>query len=219
MKSRLAFAVLTSMFYVALPVIAQGNGNHGSGGNHGDGNNGNHNGHGNNSNHSGNNSDHSGHDDDGNSAGHRQDAPHGFGDRNLMLSSPAVAASVAAAVTSASEALKSGAMTTPAGASIPLAAQAHTYSILNGDADQPVSVQEISAALSTAGPRAGVFVPRLVSSFAALRTQPSRLPTVLERYNNFTRAASSEFISSPPAEYLAMHAVLAQLVAAAGSQK
>src|SRR5689334_21671531 len=126
MKRKLALAIMTASFYVAFPLIAQGNGDHGTGGNHGEGDNGNHYGRGH-----GNNSDHSGHDDDGNSAGHRQDAPHGFGDRNLVLSSPAVSASVAAMLSSVSQMLESGGLTTTTGAAIPVAAQARTYSVLN----------------------------------------------------------------------------------------
>ena len=219
MRNKIALAVLTASFYVAFPLFAQSpapsdNGNHGEGnnGNHGEGNNGHH----------GNNSNHSGHDDDGNSAGHRQDEPHGFGDgddENLVLATPAISASVGAAVSSATEALRSGAMTTTAGAAIPVSAQAHTYSVLSGEANPKESVRHISAALSQAGPKAGAFVPALVSSFAALSKNPARLPTVITQYNSFTQTASAEFISNPPAEYLTMHAVLARLVAAASKKQ
>jgi hypothetical protein len=206
MKKRITLAVLTAAFYVAMPAFAQGNGNHGTGGNHGDGNNGNHNGHGNNSNHSG-------HDDDGNSAGHRNDGPHGFKHHNDM-SNPGDVSAVSGAITSATASLKSGSMVTSNGNVIPAPAQARTYALLAGDPTIATQAADFSAALSTAGPAANAFVPELVRGFSTLRSNPAQLPSVVALYTSFTKSASSEFISNPPAEFLAMHAVLAQLVAA-----
>ena len=217
MKKRIALAALTAFVYVAFPLAAQNsstnnNGNHGTGGNHGEGNNGNH-GEGNN----GNNSNHSGHDDDGNSAGHRQDAPHGFGDRNLILSNHTDAAAVAAAVTSVTASLKSGSLVTPAGSPLAGSVQARTYALLASQPAESNSAVAFSAALSTAGPEAGAIVPSLVRGFSALRSDPAQLPGVVAQFNSFTRAASATFISNPPPEFLAMHAVLGRLVAAAGA--
>lgn len=216
MKKKIALAVLTASFYVAFPIVAQSsngnNGNHGTGGNHGEGNNGNHNGHGNNSNHSG-------HDDDGNSAGHRQDRPHGFGDHdNLVLASPAITASVASAVTSVAAALRSTSLTTPSGTPIPSSAQTRAYTVLSGNVVQP-GYAEMAAVLSTAGPKATAIVPGLMQSFGALRGDASRLPSTIAQYNSFTKAASSEFISNPPPEFLALHAALARLIAASAAEK
>jgi len=202
MNRKLAIAVCTASLYVAFPVFAQSDQGleHGQG--HGRG-------HGNNSNHSG-------HDDDGNSAGHRQDAPHGFGDRNLVLATQASVASVAAAVTSASTALHTASLTTPSGAVIPAAAQASTYGTLTSDVKSSATV---ASALSTAGPAASAIVPQFVKGFSALSANPASLPSVIDDYNSFTKAASSEFIANPPAEFIAVHAVLARLVTAAGTQK
>jgi hypothetical protein len=221
MKKKLALAVLTASFYVAFPLVAQNNGNHGEGnnGNHGEGNNGNH-GQGNHGHHHGNNSNHSGHDDDGNSAGHRKDRPHGFGDDdNLVLATPTITAAVATAVTSVNADLKSGSLVTPAGTVIPGSAQARTYALLNADPALAPSATEISAALSTAGPEASALVPSLMRGFAGLRSDPAQLPSVVAQYNGFTKVASSTFISSPPPEFIALHTVLARLVSAAGSTK
>jgi len=211
MKRKIALAILTASFYVAFPVFAQnpaGRDGHGDGHGRGHGN------HGNNSNHSG-------HDDDGNSAGHRQDRPHGFGDDddNLILANPAMSANVASAVTSVTADLKSASLTSSGGTAIPAAAQNNTYALLSGDPTFSASRSAISTALSTAGPEASAIVPSFVESFAALRTDPSRLPTVIAAYNKFTKAASSSFISSPPPEFIAVHAVLARLVAATSVQK
>ncbi len=206
MKTKLALALCTASFFVAYPLLAQSSTGleHGRGHGHG---------HGNNSNHSG-------HDDDGNSAGHRQDRPHGFGDNdNLVLAGRFNVTSVAAAVTSTTGDLRAGNLSTPAGTLVPAAAQASTYTLLASDVRPAASVDAISAALSQAGPAASALVPKLVESFADLRTNPSRLPGVVAQYNRFTNAASNEFVSNPPAEFLAMHSVLARLVSAAGTTK
>jgi len=212
---KLALAALTASFYVAFPLVAQNsqannNGNHGTGGNHGEGNNGNHN---------GNNSNHSGHDDDGNSAGHRQDRPHGFGDNNLVLSNHTDAAVVASAVTSVTASLKSGSMVTPAGSALPPNVQTRTYDLLTSPPAGSTSAAEYLTALSTAGPEAAAIVPSLVRGFSALKSDPAQLPSVVAQFNSFTKAASATFISNPPPEFLAMHAVLGRLVTAATNSK
>jgi hypothetical protein len=214
MKKKLALAVLTASFYIAFPLVAQSsqtndNGNHGTGGNHGDGNNGNHH----------NNSNHSGHDSDGNSAGHRQDRPHGFGDNNLVLSNHADAAVVASAVTSVTASLKSGSMVTPAGSALPPNVQSRTYDLLATAPAGSTSAAEYLAALSTAGPEAGAIAPSLVRGFSTLKSDPAQLPSVVAQFNSFTNAASTTFISNPPPEFVAMHAVLERLVTAAAGTK
>jgi hypothetical protein len=197
MKLRFSLAVCTASLFIALPVFAQGKSDQPHG----------------------NNSDHSGHDNDGKSAGHRQDRPHGFGSGTIVLSTPAQTAAVSNAVTSVTSALRSGSLTTSSGAVIPAAAQANTYAVMTADAAQSTSASQLSAALSTAGSAAGAIVPALVSGFSALRTTPAELPSVVATYNDFTKAASPSFIAKPPAEFLAMRAVLAQLTAAAASAK
>ena len=164
------------------------------------------------------NSDHSGHDSDGNSAGHRQDRPHGFGG-NVVLSTPAQTAAVSNAVASVTSALRSASLTTSSGAIIPAAAQANTYAVMTSDAAKSTSAARLSAALSTAGSGASAIVPALVSGFSALRSNPAELPSVVASYNAFTKAASASFIAKPPAEFLALRAVLAQLTAAAAGAK
>ena len=187
MKITLRLAVCTASLFVAFPLLAQ------------------------------NNSDHSGHDNDGNSASHRQDRPHGFGDHNVVLSTPAQTAAVSNAVASVTSALRSASLTTSSGAIIPAAAQANAYAVLTSDAAKSTSAARLSAALSTAGSGASAIVPALVSGFSALRSNPAVLPSVVATYNKFTNAASASFIAKPPAEFLAMRVVLAQLTAAAAS--
>jgi hypothetical protein len=196
MKLNISIMVCTASLFVAFPVLGQGQGA----------------GH-------GNASDHSGHDNDGNSAGHRRDAPHGFGDRNLILASPSARAAVATAATSVTAALSVGSLRTSSGAIIPASAQAHTYSVLIADPTLPASAAVISAALSTAGPAANAIVPSLMRSFSGLGSNPAQLPSTISEYNRFTKAASGEFIANPPPEFLALHTVLARLTAAATSAK
>ena len=209
MKMKTSLAICTASLFVAFPLAAQGAdhpGNNGQGHAYG------HDKHGNNSNHSG-------HDSDGNSAGHRQDAPHGFGDRNLVLPTATSVAAVAGAITSVTTDLKSGSMRSTNGGTIPEAAQARTFSLLAADPIQSTSAAQISAALSTAGPAASALVPDLVTSFSALRSDPAQLPSVVEQFNGFTKVASNAFITTPPPEFVALHSVLARLVTAAGTTK
>ena len=190
MKLKIPLMVCTASLFVAFPVLAQGN-----------------------------NSNHSGHDEDGKSAGHRQDAPHGFGDRSLVLTNPTATAAVAGAMTSVTNTLKSGSLTTQAGAMIPPTAQAHTYSVLTADPALSAPSAATSAALSTAGPEAKAIVPSLMRSLSGLGSNPAYLPAVIADYNRFTKVASSEFIANPPAEFIALHTVLARLTAAANTAK
>ena len=134
-----------------------------------------------------------------------------------MLTNPAVTASVSSALTTVTADLRSASLTTPTGTVIPTIAQRRTLALLSGDAieNDPATV----AALSTAGPEAAALVPYVMDAFADLKEDPASLPTAGEEYNNFTKAASREFIANPPAEFLALNTVLARLVSAAGTQK
>ena len=190
MRMKLSIAACTASLFIALPAFAQGN-----------------------------NSDHSGHDNDGKSAGHRQDAPHGFGSHNIVLSTPAQAAAVSGALTSVSSQLRSGSYRASADRAIPIAAQSNVYALLESAAAQSPTLSTISAKLYSAGPKAGQIVPDLLRGFAALRTQPDVLPSVVSTFNDFTNAASPGFITNPPPEFLTMRAMLAQLTAAAANAK
>jgi hypothetical protein len=227
MKKRIPLVVCTASLFVVFPVLAQnsgGQGEHGNNGNHGNGSD--HSGHDENgsdkSGHDENGSDKSGHDDNGSGDDKGKDKDQGnkgHGDDNLVLATSGVRAAVANAATSVTNALSSGSLRTSAGAFIPAAAQAHTYSVLIADPTLSASSAEISAALSTAGPEAYAVVPSLLRRFSGLGSNPAKLPSAIGAFNRFTRAASSAFISNPPPEYLALHTVLARLTAAARSAK
>jgi hypothetical protein len=205
---KVSLMVCTASFFAAYPVQGQRQDSE-----HG------HQGHGNDSDHSGHNgSDHSG--DNGDDHGKdKGDKGHGHGDDNLVLATPEIRAAVANATSSVTAALSSGSLRTSSGAIIPASAQAHTYSVLIADPTLPASSAVISAALSTAGPEASAIVPSLMRSFSRLGSNPAQLPSTISKYNRFTKAASGEFISNPPPEFVALHTVLARLTAAASSAK
>ncbi len=217
---RVSLMVCTASLFVAYPVLGQRqDGVHG------------HHGHHNGSDHSGHNgSDHSGDNDSDRSGDNDSDRSGDNGDNdnqgdnsndqgNLVLATPEITAAVANATSSITNALSLGSLRTTSGSIIPASAQAHTYSVLIADPTLPASSAVISAALSTAGPEASAFVPSLMRSFSRLGSNPAQLPSTISKYNRFTKAASAEFISNPPPEFLALHTVLARLTAAASSAK
>jgi len=213
---KVSLMVCTASFFAAHPV--QGQRQDGEHGHHGHGNGSDHSGH-NGSDHSGDNdSDHSGDNGDDHDKD-KGDKGHGHGDDNLVLASPELTAAVANATASVTAALSSGSLRTSSGAIIPAPAQAHTYFVLIADPTQAASSAVISAALSTAGPEARAIIPSLLRSFSRLGSNPAQLPSTISKYNRFTKAASGEFISNPPPEFLALHTVLARLTAAASSAK
>jgi enamine deaminase RidA (YjgF/YER057c/UK114 family) len=213
---KVSLMVCTASLFAVYPVLAQRqDGENGHNGHHG------HHGVKNGSDHSGHNgSDHSG-DNDSDRSGHNgdDDDQGDDGQDNLVLATPEIRAAVANAAASVTRALSSGSLQTSAGAFIPVSAQANTYSVLIADPTLPASSAVISAALSSAGPKANAIVPSMMRSFAGLGSNPANLPSAISRFNRFTRAASGEFISNPPPEFLALHTVLAQLTAAAGKAK
>ena len=213
MIMKVSLMVCTFSLFVAYPVLAQRqDGEHGH---HGHGKGTDHSGH-NGSDHSGNNdSDHSGDNgDDDDDQGENEN-----GQDNLVLATPEIRAAVADAATSVTDALSSGTLKTPAGAFIPVSAQANAYSVLVADPTLLASSTAISAALSTAGPEANAMVPSLMRSFSGLGSHTAKLPSTISRFNRFTKAASGTFISNPPPEFVALHTVLARLTAAATGTK
>ena len=218
MTVRVSIMVCTASLLVTYPVMAQAN-RHGHGhGHHGNGSD--HSGH-NGSDHSGDNdSDRSGHNDNGDDNGDDDDqGNNGQGEDNLVLATPQITSAVANAARSVTADLGSRSLRTQSGALIPTSAQARTYSVMTSDPMMSESVAQISAALSTAGPEARMIVPALVRSISRLGSNPGRLPTAVSRYNRFTRAASREFLSNPPPEFVALHTVLARLTSAASNTK
>jgi hypothetical protein len=75
---------------------------------------------------------------------------------------------------------------------------------------------QITKALSTAGPN-GAVVDQLMSNLPSLlsRPTPGQLQNALSAFNGFVNNANAAFLVNPPAEFLALHAILLQISAAA----
>ena len=74
----------------------------------------------------------------------------------------------------------------------------------------------MAKALSTAGTNAGV-VDQLLSNLPSLlsRPTPGQLQNALSAFNGFKNNANAAFLVNPPAEFLALHAILLQISTAA----
>jgi len=71
---------------------------------------------------------------------------------------------------------------------------------------------QMSKALSTAGTNSGV-VDQLLSSLPSLLSRPTagQLQNALSAFNGFKNNANAAFLVNPPAEFLALHAILLQI--------
>jgi len=221
MKIKISLLLYALTLWVVSPVLAQNNGNNG---NHGDGDNGHHYGH-------------DKHSDKG-GPGHGSDksGPRDGSDKDDKGKKDKLKATTAEIV----NALASGNFTTPSGAPIPVSTQGKIYAVLtrNGAASNAApqvatvgadaratvlqalaySLDRLSAPLAAAGPGAEAAIPPLVRSLSGLADNLDWLPTVITNYNVFVESASASFLADPPPEFLAMHAVLARLTAAAAGK-
>jgi hypothetical protein len=231
MKFKISLLLYALMLWVVSPALAQNNGN-GNGGGNGSGK-----GHGHGSGHSDkggpddNGSDKGGPNDNGSDKGDHDDKGGGHGNSSRLI------ATTAQVVT----ALASGTLTTASGASIPVSAQIKVYAVLTrsgattGSASQldtpdpkaaaalkerlAANFGRLSEPLAAAGPSAEATLPKLMRSLSGLAYNPDWLPTAITDYNSFVQSASASFLANPPPEFVALHAVLAKLTAAAGGSK
>ncbi len=225
MKFKISLLLYALLLWVVSPALAQNNGN-GNGGGNGSGK-----GHGHGSGHS----DKGGPDDNGSDKGGPNDNGSDKGDQHG--NSSRLVATTAQVVT----ALANGTLTTSSGASIPVSAQIKVYAVLTrsgattGSASQldtpdpkaaaalkerlAANFARLSAPLAAAGPSAEATLPPLMRSLSGLAYNPDWLPTTIAEYNQFVQSASASFLANPPPEFLALHAVLAKLTAAAGGSK
>ena len=222
MKIKISLLLYALTLWVVSPVLAQNNGNNG---NHGDGNNGHHYGH-------------DKHSDKG-GPGHGSDKS-GPGDNGSDKDDEGEQDKLKATTAEVVNDLASGTFTDPSGVPIPASVQAKIYAVLtrNGaatdgtpqvataDADARATILQalsynldrLSAPLAAAGPGAEATIPPLVRSLSGLADNLDWLPTVITNYNTFVESASASFLADPPPEFLAVHAVLAKLTAAAGGK-
>jgi len=224
MKIKISLLLYALMLWVVSPALAQNNGN-GNGGGNGSGK-----GHGHGSGHS----DKGGPDDNGSDKGGPDDNGSDKGDNHG--NSSRLIATTAQVVT----ALANGTLTTSSGASIPVSAQIKVYAVLTrsgattGSASQldtpdpkaaaalkerlAANFARLSEPLAPAGPSAEATLPKLMRSLSGLAYNPDWLPTAITDYNSFVQSASASFLANPPPEFVALHAVLAKLTAAAGAK-
>jgi hypothetical protein len=142
-----------------------------------------------------------------------------------------VTAALQAAVVAMTQAISSqitnGTLTTVTGASVPAAVQAEIGAVLfasnsvtaSGAPASPAATT-LAASLTTAGAHSAA-VKALVESLAGLISNPApgQLTAAVSGYNQVVETASAAFLANPPAEFLAIQSVLAQLAAAGGGLK
>ena len=138
--------------------------------------------------------------------------------------------------------LASRTLTTSDGAPIPISVQGKLYLLLTNSAtpgatpaDTPPTAETVVAvgpgaaiassdgggpsasafhrALSVAGAPAGTNLSSLMESLSGLGLDQRRIPNAVKNFNDFVQKASPEFLTNPPAEFVAIHAVLAQITA------
>jgi hypothetical protein len=219
MRNKTFLLVTTASLFVALPVLAQGNGN-----NNGEGQGkGEHqsNGHGHNP--KGNGSDHTGPDTDGSGGkGDQDDKGNKDGKSDnavtLKLVSPVAKKAVAVAAATVTHALAAGSFTTPSGVMIPAAAQTRAHDVMIAGATTSPASTELLGALAVAGPASDPALRALVRSMSGLASNPAQLPQAVADYNRFVNSAPASFLTRPPAEFVAVQAVLVKLIAAAGGK-
>lgn len=123
---------------------------------------------------------------------------------------------VATVVTNESERLRrEGTIISPiTGVAIPPQIAQVAFGMM-GDATPPVRAQ-MTQALSNAGVSPGVL-NQLLTNLPSLLTNPTagQLQTALSAFNGFVNNANAAFLVNPPAEFLALHAILLQISTAA----
>ncbi len=220
MKIKIALLLYALMLWVVSPVLAQKNGIDKGGGKGGHGQ-----------------SDKGGPDDNGSDKGGPDDKGN-KGDKGGKGENHGNSSLLTATTAEVVTALASGTLTSSSGASIPVSAQVKVYAVLTrsgattslaSQLDTPegrtaAAVEErleanfarLSEPLAVAGPSAESTLPPLMRSLSGLAYNPDWLPTAIADYNTFVQSASASFLAHPPPEFVALHAVLARMTAAAG---
>lgn len=132
--------------------------------------------------------------------------------------SPVVTAAIIAVGTSIATQLGAGTLTVTtaegAPAALPASVQATVLTVLTGGSDVPAGFVGALGSGGADGPAAA-----LALALQGLITAPAtgQLSTAVSHLNALVNDSSPAFLRSPPAEFLAVQAVLAQMVAAAQS--
>jgi hypothetical protein len=128
-------------------------------------------------------------------------------------------AAVVAATATITAALGSGSLVSMSGAPISAEAQGLVLGVITGTSVTTGQAADLARALSAAGGPAATILPALLAGLSGLASSPSQLAPAIGNYNQFVKAASGEFLTSPPQAFLAVQAVLSQLSSAARGTK
>lgn len=136
---------------------------------------------------------------------------YGRGGRNGSIAPAAAALTVGSPiVVQVNAALRSGSLTGPRGVRLPDATQSTLLRVLvaAGDDDGALANALSAPFNQSARPQAVALVQRLHGLLAA----PERLHEAVVAFNGLVDASSAEFLKAPPAEFVAIQAVLTPLV-------
>lgn len=106
----------------------------------------------------------------------------------------------------------------PQGGAAPSAEVQHAVRGLLTGNDAAATARVRAALLSHQNRNAGPEAADLVDAASGLLSDPGGLPDAIEAQNALVRASSRDFLADPPPEFVALHAALAELVAAAGGE-
>ena len=125
-----------------------------------------------------------------------------------------------AAVTVSSQ-LSAGTLSAVSGGSISASAQTAVFNLLTANTCTGASVSAVANALTSApGSPPAPAVQNLSDTLVCLlrggKVTPAKLLSAIRAYNATIDASNAAFLSSPPAELLAIQAALSKLIAAAG---
>lgn len=146
----------------------------------------------------------------------------GGGGTETVFSGGATAqASVNQAAATVSSQLSAGSLSAPAGGSISASAQTAVYNILTANAELGSSLSAVANSLTSApGAPPATAVQNLLDSLVGLlrgrKITAAKLLAAIRAYNSMIDASNAAFLSTPPAELLAIQAALSKLIAAAG---
>lgn len=111
-------------------------------------------------------------------------------------------------------ALRAGTFRTAAGQVVQVAVQRGLHGLLTGSDRTEVAALRASLVSNHNG-QASMNAGELASNLDRLLVQPERLHVTVVAYNAFVLASSVDFLVDPPAEFLAVQAVLAELIESA----
>lgn len=132
------------------------------------------------------------------------------GGNKSMVGAEALAVSLAAPAAQVGGALRAGTLVAPSGVGISREAQAVVLQLISGSGANGALVAALTA---PANHGAHVQAEALSRSMTGLLATPAeRLRPAAEAYNAFVDASSAEFLRAPPAEFLAVQAVLQPMV-------